>query len=415
LAFDEAVATAAEAGRAIAAAEGAEAGAEYLSDAAYTCAMAGGVPYAWGLAGQGLDLAGERRDVAWARLVAFDHQRRETEDPDHPGIPLDTPARGESARILRDAHLDPLGPAPMEAVFGSRDEALASSNLVVLFYWAGEFAGTLPRIEAEAERALARGQINRAVRSWSFIGLTQCALGHLEEARHGLEEAKVLAARVGQPNFNILQAQEMLAGAFDEGFDDLVASLTPLTTANIPALAWALGQMYAFLTRASARLGQDQATLRYLGLLAPWLERAPAWSAGFTMMACHAAEALWVLERLDHASVIEYAVREKVIQPDFRSPMVDGRLALARLCALQGRHEEAEKWLGEARRVLDEQGALPLLAICDFDNASMLARRGGPRDGERARPLLEAARRQFETIGMNGWIRRADQLAQRLG
>ena len=257
--------------------------------------------------------------------------------------------------------------------------------------------------------------INRAARCHAFIALTQCPLGHLEEARHGLEEAKALAARVGQPNFNVLQAQEILASAFDEGFEDLVALLTPLTTANIPALAWALGSMYAYLARASARLGQDQDALRYLGLLAPWLERAPAWSVGFATMACHAAEALWALERLDHAAVVEYAVREKVIEPDFRSPMIDGRLALARLCALQGRHEEVEKWLGEARRVLDEQGALPLLAICDFDEALMLARRGGPRDAERARPLLERARSQFTDLGMTGWIGRAEELSKRLG
>jgi class 3 adenylate cyclase/tetratricopeptide (TPR) repeat protein len=414
LAFEDAAATAAEAGQAIAAAEGAGAAAEYLSAAAYTCAMAGGVPYAWGLASQGLGLPGERRDVAWARLVAFDHQRRETEDPDHPGIPLDTPDRGEAARILRDAHLDPLGPAPMEAVFGSRDEALASSNLGVLSYWAGEYAGTLPRLEAEAERALARGQITRAARCWAIIGMVQCALGHLDDARHGLDEAHALAARVGQPNFTVLQAQEMLTGAFDEGFEELIATLTPLTATNTPALAWALGPLYAYLLRASARLGQDQPALRYLGLLAPWLERAPAWTVGFPAMACHAAEALWTLERLDHAAVVEYAVREKVILPDFRSPMVDGRLALARLCALQGRHEETEKWLGEARRVLDEQGALPLLAICDFDEALTLSRRGGPRDAERARPVLERARSQFEDLAMTGWLHRADEMLARL-
>jgi hypothetical protein len=41
----------------------------------------------------------------------------------------------------------------------------------------------------------------------------------------------------------------------------------------------------------------------------------------------------------------------------------------------------------------------------------MEARRGDPA---RARPLLEAARRQFESIGMTGWIRRADDLALKL-
>lgn len=414
LAFDDSVATATQAGQAITASEGTDDAAVFLADAAYACATAGGVPFAWGLAAQGLALAGDRRDVAWARMVAFDHQRREAEDPEHPGIPLDNPDRAQAARILRDAHLDPLGPAPMEAVFGSRDEALLSTNLVVRFYWAGEYEQTVPSIEAELARALARGQLNRAARCWSFLGLTQSALGRLEDADHAVGEAKILAARVGQPNFNVLQAQEAVAGAIDEGFEDLIAAVAPLTKVNIPALAWALGSMYGYLARASARLGQDQEARRHLGLLAPWLERAPAWTAGFVMMACHAAEALWDLERLDHAPIVERALREKVIAPDFRATMVDGRLALARLCALQGRHEEAEVWLGQARRVLQEQGALPLLAICDNDEALMLVRQVASGGAERARTLLEKARSQFTALGMTGWIRRADDLSQRL-
>jgi hypothetical protein len=32
-----------------------------------------------------------------------------------------------------------------------------------------------------------------------------------------------------------------------------------------------------------------------------------------------------------------------------------------------------------------------------------------------AKPLLNAARQQFEAIGMTGWIRRADELEARLG
>jgi tetratricopeptide (TPR) repeat protein len=413
LSFEEAARVAAEAGEAIAAAEGPDEAAVYLSDAAYTCAMAGGVPFAWELARQGLarqavNLASARKDVAWARMVAFDYQRQEVEDPDYPGIPLDTPVRREAARILRDAHLDPIGPAPMEAVFASRDEALTSSNLVVQFYWAGEYRAPLPQLEAEAERALARGQLNRAVRCWSFIGLTQCVLGNLDEARHALEEAKTLAARVGQPNFNVLQAQEILVGAFDEGYEELVATLVPLTTADIPALAWARGFLYAYLARASSRVGAADDAMHYLDLLAPWLDRAPAWSVGFVTMACHAADTLWTLESVKHATVIEQALHAKVITPDFRSPMVDGRLALAQLCALQGRPEEAHKWLDEARQVLRGQGALPLLAICDFHEALMLRRHSA--DAHEARPLIESALSQFQTLGMTGWVRRAEAL-----
>jgi hypothetical protein len=145
------------------------------------------------------------------------------------------------------------------------------------------------------------------------------------------------------------------------------------------------------------------------------LERAPAWHVGFPVFASDAAETIWRLERLEHAAVVEYALREKVIEPDFRAPMGDGRLALARVCALQGRHDDAQKWLGEARRVLDEQRALPLLAVTDFDEALMFLRRGAPRDEERARPLLEAARVQFTELGMTGWQRRADEMRVRLG
>jgi hypothetical protein len=89
-------------------------------------------------------------------------------------------------------------------------------------------------------------------------------------------------------------------------------------------------------------------------------------------------------------------------------------LAFARLCALTGRHDEATSWFAEARLLLEDAGERPLRAIVDFDEALMLARRGEPGDAEAAQPLLESARRQFEAIGMTGWLRRADDLARRL-
>lgn len=57
-----------------------------------------------------------------------------------------------------------------------------------------------------------------------------------------------------------------------------------------------------------------------------------------------------------------------------------------------------------------EQGEVAQLAICDFDEALMHVRRGEPGDADAARPLLEAAGRQFEAIGMTGWLRRAHEL-----
>jgi Tetratricopeptide repeat len=101
--------------------------------------------------------------------------------------------------------------------------------------------------------------------------------------------------------------------------------------------------------------------------------------------------------------VIDAALRDKALSTDFRFSMKDARLALARLCALDGRHDEASQWFARARTVLDAQGARPLRPIVDFDEALMHQRAGRP-DG--ARPLLDAAVAQFTRLGMTGWLRR---------
>ena len=126
-------------------------------------------------------------------------------------------------------------------------------------------------------------------------------------------------------------------------------------------------------------------------------------------------EALWVLERRDHVEVLERNLREKTLAADFRSPGTDARLSLARLCALTGRFDEAREWFEKARHVLDEQRARPLRAIVDFDEAWMEVRRGEAGNRERALELLNAARGPFESIGMPGWLRRAEELRQQLG
>jgi class 3 adenylate cyclase/tetratricopeptide (TPR) repeat protein len=414
LAFDEAVRTVAEAGDLIAATEGRPAATEYLSDAAYACAMAGGVVHAWDVARTGLTYAGAR-DVAWARLVSFDLERRAAEDPDHPGVPHDSSERRESARILRAARLDPLGPGPMEAVFDSRAEALESSNVAVLYYWAGEFARSLPLIEAEAQEAESLGRLARAARAYAFACCGQMALGDLDAARRSEQRARDLVSRVGTPTFVSVYVQTALALALDDGWEELASAVAPLIGLEHPALAWGSGMLRSIAAGAAAHCGRTEEAIAIITGLVPWLEHAPAWTVNFNLTVGNAVDVLWVSERLDHVEVIEQALREKVIVPDFRSPMVDGRLALARLCALTGRHDEAVSWFTAAREALAEQGARPLLAICDYDEALMYARRGDPGDAALARPLLDAARRQFEAIGMTGWIPRAERLSERLG
>jgi hypothetical protein len=160
-------------------------------------------------------------------------------------------------------------------------------------------------------------------------------------------------------------------------------------------------------------MGRAERAIRRLASVLPAIERAPGQAENYTRIACDAAETLWLTQRTDWIDVIEGNLRAKVIEPDFRYPMMDGRLALARLCALQRSYDEAVDWFAKARTVLDEQEARPLRAIVDYDEALMYARRNVAGDRERARPLADAALVQFRTLGMPGWIRRAEALLKR--
>ena len=116
-----------------------------------------------------------------------------------------------------------------------------------------------------------------------------------------------------------------------------------------------------------------------------------------------------MLNRRDHLAAVAGALREKALPSDFRFPMTDARLALGRLCALAGDRDEASHWFGAARAVLDEQGARPLRAVVDHDEALMHLRAGDPRA---AAPLIDAARTAFVQLGMTGWSRRIAAAAE---
>jgi class 3 adenylate cyclase/tetratricopeptide (TPR) repeat protein len=413
LAFDEGLDMAIKAGEAISTAEGPAAAAEYFAGAALAMGFTGNNLRAWDLAREGMHHTGDRRDLAWAHLYIIDSQRRDFGHSEHPGIPLDTPERWDAARIIRASQPDPAAFGGLETPFGSRTEALTSTrNLSILVCFAGEFARCLPLTLAEAQASLTRGQAVRAARCFMTAAFCQISLGCLDDGRASLEEAQRLAGPAGTPIFGILHGRELLMAFMDDevALEALDADLARLVPTLAPAQAWALGPAYAIRARTSARLGRPDEALGFLERLLPWLERAPAWAYHFPHVAGYCAETLWLLDRVDHIDVVERAVREKVLAPDFRDIGVDSRLSLARLCALQGRYEEAEKSFNEARSVLHEQGALPLTAIVDFDQAQMFMRRGDPKDAQEAGPLLHAARRQFEAIGMTGWIHRGEKL-----
>ncbi len=160
--------------------------------------------------------------------------------------------------------------------------------------------------------------------------------------------------------------------------------------------------------------GHPDAAIGLLASVVPALERAEGASPNYPVIACGAADALWAAGRTDHLDAVERNLRQKVVEPDFRYVGFDGRLSLARLCALSGRFDEASEWFQRGRAVVEEQGARYLRAVADYDEALMYARRAVGGDRERALPLLDAALAQFREIGMTGWIRRGEELREQL-
>jgi hypothetical protein len=152
----------------------------------------------------------------------------------------------------------------------------------------------------------------------------------------------------------------------------------------------------------------------FIELAMPTVVGAPGGGTIYTLMICNLAASLWELDKSWFADIIEANLQEKVIAGDFRWPTVDGRLAMAHLSAVQGRIDDASEWFAKARAVLEEQGARPLRAICDHDEALALVRHsrktGGALERERLLGLLAVGLAQFEEIGMTGWIERAKTL-----
>jgi tetratricopeptide (TPR) repeat protein len=434
LRFDESVANAIDAAAAIAVGDGEQAAAEFLADAAMGLNGAGSLRAAWRLAEAGLPYA-RQRDRTWCRLVWFDVQRREAFNPDRVGtsMPQDAPEYDEFVAAVSKLSIVER-PVPLHkdreevllrAAAGPASSAspIAIGSGFLLGWRAGEFRRARDWFQRDAADAVASGRVAQSAGGYAMLARCHNALGDLDAARNAYQRSLAQARRLaGDP---LLGAQSIPAQQVIAALDELrladgteaaesVALARNLLAQSEPEVQWARASLDAAVARIFAMAGHVDDALEVLEALAPRLDRIPAWDVNNVRGVCDAAHALWALERTDHLAIIERNLREKIIAPDFRYPMFDGRLALARLCALSGRYDEAGKWFAEARTVLEEAGARPLRAIVDYDEALMFARRNAEGDKERARPLLDAALAQFREIGMTGWVRLAEELQQQI-
>jgi hypothetical protein len=380
---------------------------------------------------------GDRRDLTWAVFMAEELFRRNAE-PDSLGIELDVPERRELNEVLKAhafdfpdelAELRSMAFLPL-LTFGSRadvlefvDQGRHTGEVALVF--AGELRRTLEVEQRVAVEQLEIGHIASAAVALVNVTRAHVALGNLDEARISLARAWELGSFVPRGGYLYIQmanAKEELTATLDEGFNEYAAMMgvpldAPDPVATLNALfanaseRQFLATIYAVASRVLARVGRNDPAVELVGLAAPAIRAAPPWAINLPRLLCLTAETLWLTQRTEYVELIEDAVREKLLVPDFRHPSVDARLAMAQLFALQGRTDEATGWFARARDVLDGMGARPLRAIVDHDEAVMHARRG---NAGAAYPLLDAAVRQFREIGMPGWINRAANLSASL-
>jgi DNA-binding CsgD family transcriptional regulator len=253
------------------------------------------------------------------------------------------------------------------------------------------------------------GRLGIAATNYSILAKLRTAVGDIAEATEAYSKARALASRLplnSNPVGNLTDAR--LHMRFAAGEWGRMGATSQAFLAAAPRRAYAAA--CAGTAHQYAEFGMIEDSLDLVAQCIPAIESGPAGSDLYPLMITSVAEALWILGRTDHIEPIERNMQAKLIEPDFRTPMRDGRRSMAHLCALQGRHDEARDWFARARLSCEEDGQRPLRALVDFDEAVMFVRRGRRGDRERARPLLESALEQFEAIGMPGWVKRARQL-----
>jgi hypothetical protein len=203
---------------------------------------------------------------------------------------------------------------------------------------------------------------------------------------------------------------EEVRGVYGE--PDALDPLLPFV--DSPDTRWAALATVLGAARAHARHGHVDRALSVLATAVPVLDRADARAPNYPLVVTFAADILWLVERTDHLDIIERNLRTKVIDPDWRYPEVDGRHAMALLCALDSRFDEARDWFAQARAVLAVEGTEPLIVPVDRDEAIMELRRGASGDRTRVAHCIAAARAGAAHPAMAGWHAQLDQLEHQL-
>jgi DNA-binding CsgD family transcriptional regulator/tetratricopeptide (TPR) repeat protein len=398
----------------IARGHGPQAAARYLADMVIHLASVGSPIGPARLALRGLEYSGDTRDAAWALMQITALNRRDAEDPDFPGIDLETPERLELSDVIRH-NISGWERAIMSYIifFDSRADLQAfldETGTQTPALRAGHYRTAIPFWERECARHFRNGSVGMAATNYAQLSRLRSAVGDFAEATEAFTTARNLSLRLplnSNPIGSLAEARLQRTFARGEGWERLAATSDMFRVA-VPQRARAA--TFASNAQVYAEIGRFEDALEMIAQCMPAIQQGSGRAEYYMLVALSVVEALWILGRTDHIKEIEDNVRRKIIELDFRYTMRDGRRSMGHICALQGRHDEARDWFARARISTEEDHQRPLRALVDFDEALMWLRRGRRGDRERANPLLQAAIEQFQAIDMIGWEKRARDL-----
>lgn len=410
---DNGVAALRQAAQAIASAEGREVAARLLAEVAHFAGSVGGWQAAGDLAAAGQSYLDDRDNTTWAWLKLAQIVARGIDDPNWPGLIIGTPDELRVSTALRKL---PAGERPSSSpillAFKSRGDVLATApgDPESLTFWAGEYTRALELVSPLAAEAEEVGRIEVAIVHRSTEARCLNALGRFEEADVAFRRGTSLVRRLAGPSVfatHLMSVDEERWAAVGDGWGRFRVDLRDVIDPRW--LQWYSVTNRTATARVMANMGATGEAVAHLEAALSAIDAAPPWTENYLRIIYAAAEVHWLAARTDHAEVIERNARDKLLERDFRYPMTDLRLALARLAAVQGRLDEAAEWFGMARVVLDEQGALPLRVIVDHDESVVEARMG---HSGAADTLLARARKEAVALGMHGWARNWAAVAQ---
>lgn len=398
--------------------------AAFLTAVARALKGGGAPPAAWEpLVERGLDLASERRDLTWARLmllrdpitpvahglieaacwtgfhpeaVAIARAQGDEDDYARTLEPFDWRTRAETDAALT-----------LVRTWQRPTAILHGLNVVAreLLYRHGAFRDAVVRCEELLATAERFGSLPQQAEALVHLISAYATLGELDRARQAEDRARALVDRLGRAH-RLRLVQSFLGYYLDGDWPALAeARARPLADADmaripiqLPAAAWA--------ARAYVQAGRSEEAYRILAALTPVLEKMQPLMWVHNGAVVLAGAAVWELGATGYASRYRRLARE-LLAADVRDfPVGSIDLTIARMAALLGDVVEAHEYFDRARARLEADDRRPERAIADHDEALALLR-AGAGDHHRIAALLDEALMQFRALGMAGWEARA--------